>query len=258
MLAVLGGIDAGKPDARAVNVQRVVDADTPDCVAERVVVPAASAVASPCVPAAFDTLATAACEDAHVTWAVTSCVLPSEYVPVAVSCTVVPFAACGFVGVTTSEVSVALVTVTVLVPLTPLRVAETSAVPAETAVARPCVPLLLETVTAALFELAHDACEVRSWKVPSENVPVAVNSVVVPAAIVGSTGFTSIDVRTAFVTVTLVVVDTPPMSAVMVAPPTPAALTSPCDPPAFETVATDGADVLHDTWPVRSCVDESE
>ena len=67
---------------------------TAPSVAEIVVVPALTAVAS---PAAF-TVATAVLDDAHVTWLVRFCVLPSEYVPVAVNCCVPPTVTVGFAG----------------------------------------------------------------------------------------------------------------------------------------------------------------
>ena len=72
-------------------------------VAEMVVVPVATAVASP--PALID--AAAVFEDAHVTWLVRFCVLESEYVPVAVNCWVAPTVSVAFAGVTAIEVSVA-------------------------------------------------------------------------------------------------------------------------------------------------------
>jgi len=53
-----------------------------------------------------------------------SCVLASLKVPVAVNCCVPPAAAVGFAGVTTSETSVPVPTVRVVVPVTPDAVAE--------------------------------------------------------------------------------------------------------------------------------------
>ena len=59
-----------------------VPPDTPDSVAEIVVVPAEAAAAN---PAEF-MVATTVADDAQVTWVLRFCVLPSEYVPVAVNC----------------------------------------------------------------------------------------------------------------------------------------------------------------------------
>jgi len=64
--------------------------------------------------------ATAVADELQVTDVVRFCVLPSEYVPLAVNCWVVPATIEGPVGVTASEVSVeGSVTVTAAVVLTP-------------------------------------------------------------------------------------------------------------------------------------------
>jgi hypothetical protein len=84
---------------------------TDPSVAEIVVVPVATAVARP--PAA--TVATAVFDDAKVTWFVRLCVLPSEYVPVAVNCCVPPTVTVEFAGVTAIEVSIATGDVVVVV-----------------------------------------------------------------------------------------------------------------------------------------------
>ena len=51
-----------------------------------VVIPAADEAANPLKPAALLTVATDASEDFHVTNDVISCVVRSEYVPVAINC----------------------------------------------------------------------------------------------------------------------------------------------------------------------------
>src|SRR5262245_15474196 len=71
-------------------------------VAEIVVVPPATPVASPDAL----TVATDGVDEAQVTCAVRSCVVPSEYVPVAVSCCVAPTAMLGPDGVTAIDASV--------------------------------------------------------------------------------------------------------------------------------------------------------
>ena len=73
----------------------VVDPDTPK-VAVMVVVPAATAVACPCSPAALLMVATDVVDDAHITIAVMLLDDSSAYVPVAVNCGLVPGAAEGF------------------------------------------------------------------------------------------------------------------------------------------------------------------
>src|SRR5262249_50680879 len=75
---------------------------TAPSVAEIVVVPAATPVASPVELI----VAAAVLEDAHVTWLVRFCVLESEYVPVAVYCPVAPAVSVALAGVTASDVSV--------------------------------------------------------------------------------------------------------------------------------------------------------
>ena len=59
----------------------------------------------------------------HATEAVSGCVEPSEYVPVAVICCVLPHAMDALAGVTAMETSTAGVTVSVAEPLTPLAAA---------------------------------------------------------------------------------------------------------------------------------------
>jgi hypothetical protein len=76
---------------------------TAPSVAEIVVVPPATAVASP----AALMVATALLDEAQVTWLVRFWTLASEYVPVAVNCTVPPGVTVGFAGVTAIDVSVA-------------------------------------------------------------------------------------------------------------------------------------------------------
>ena len=58
-------------------------------------------------------------------------------------------------------------------------------------------------------ELQLNKDVVRSWVVPSEKVPIAVSDFVVPLAREGFGGVIVIEVRTAGVTVTVVVPDTP-------------------------------------------------
>jgi len=95
---------------------RVVEFDMPPDVAVIVVVPAATGVANPSEPAALLIVATPVVDELQVTVVVRFCVVPSENVPVAVNCLVVPLATLGLVGVTAMETSVAAVTVRVVDP----------------------------------------------------------------------------------------------------------------------------------------------
>jgi hypothetical protein len=79
------GVTAMETSVAAVTVN-VVEPDTEPDVAPMVVVPTLAPVARPLLPAALLTVATFALEEAQVTDAVRSCVVASEYVPVAVNC----------------------------------------------------------------------------------------------------------------------------------------------------------------------------
>jgi hypothetical protein len=76
---------------------------------------------------------------------VRSSIVPSENIPVAVSCSLKPLAKEGFAGVIRSEVSIAAVTVTVVEPWTPPRVAVIGVFPTFTPVTSPLVPAALLT-----------------------------------------------------------------------------------------------------------------
>jgi hypothetical protein len=116
-----------------------------------VVVPATDEVTNPLEPAMLLIVAIAVSEELHVTEVVKSCFVPFEYVPVAVSCLVVPESMPGFAGVTAIDRRVA--TVRVAEPEMLPDVAVIVAVPAATAVANPLEPdVLLIVVTAVLDE----------------------------------------------------------------------------------------------------------
>jgi hypothetical protein len=76
---------------------------TPARAAEITVLPAETAVATPVAL----TVATVVFDELQVAWLVTFCVLPSEYVPVAVNCCVPLATIVGFAGVTARDVRVA-------------------------------------------------------------------------------------------------------------------------------------------------------
>ena len=88
-------------------------------------------------------------------------------------------------------------------------------------------------------------------------MPVAVNCWVVPFAMLGSAGVTSIETSVAAVTVRLVEPEIAPDVAVIVVVPTALPLASPSEPTAFEIVATPSSEDDHVTESVRSCVEVS-
>jgi hypothetical protein len=79
----------------------------PEKLAETVAVPVARALARPFVPAVLLTDRTWALDEVQVASAVTSCVVPSEKVPVAVNCCVLPAAMLELTGVTDRETRLA-------------------------------------------------------------------------------------------------------------------------------------------------------
>ena len=141
-----------------------------------VAIPGATPLATPLVVGVFETVATVTSLEVHITLAssVRSRVEPSENVAVTVNCTVNPAAAVGLVGVTSSDASVASVTVMVVDPATGPMCATMSAVPGATPVTTPRVPAAFDTVAIAGALVDHVTLLVTSSVVPSENVPVAV------------------------------------------------------------------------------------
>jgi len=133
-----------------------------------VVIPGEMTVARPLLL----TVATDGFDELQVTCVVISWAVPSEYVPVAVSCGVNPTLTVGLAGVTVMEERIAAAaTVRVAFPEIVPEVAVMVAVPAEMAIAR---LLLLTTATDGFAELQVTSV-VTSKLVPSEYVPVAVN-----------------------------------------------------------------------------------
>jgi hypothetical protein len=188
-------------------------------VAVMVVVPAATAVASPLLLI----VAVAGLDEVQVTELVISWVVPSENVPVAVNCWVAPPVTFGLAGVTAMEDRVAEPTVRSVLPETVPEVAVMVVVPAARAVAS---PLLLIVAVAGLDEL-QVTWVVISWVVPSENVPVTVSCCVDPTAMVGLAGVTVMEDKVPEVTVRVVFPETVPKAAVMVAVPAARAVAKP-------------------------------
>src|SRR5207245_4266133 len=93
-------------------------------------------------------------DEVRVPWVVSCCVVLSHEVPVAVCWRVVAFGILVVVGVTVKVDRFAAVTVRVVLPETPPKVAVIVVVPAATDVAKPCEPpALLIVDTAVLAEL---------------------------------------------------------------------------------------------------------
>jgi len=139
--------------------------------------------------------------------------------------------------------------VKVVFPETPeaaLMVAE----PVATAVAR---PLPLTVATDGLDEV-QKTCLVRSWLVPSEYMPDAVNCWMAPTGTLGLAGVTDMEDRIAEVTVRVVLPGMVPEMAVMVAVPATAAVAKPLR----LTVATGVLDEIQMTSVVISWVVPSE
>jgi hypothetical protein len=198
------GVTSMATSTAAVTVS-VVAAPTlvPGSSAEMLVDPTATLVERPREPGALLTLAQPGFDELHVTASLRSCVVPSLNVPVAVKAVLVPSAIDGFVGVTDSDTSTAEVTVSAVEPLMPVpgSVAAIVVEPGAALLARPCVPGTLLAVAVALLDELQVTALVKSWVVPSLNVPVAVNAALVPSAIEGFVGVSDSDTSTAEVTV---------------------------------------------------------
>ena len=107
-----------------------MDAVTPRVFTPIVVVPEAFVVASPAWMGAFAIVATDELVELQCEFIVTSCMVPSLNVPVAVNCCVEPVDTEGFTGLTAVLTSVPVPTVSVVVPVTPNAVAEMVTLPA--------------------------------------------------------------------------------------------------------------------------------
>ncbi len=182
----------------------------------------------------------------------------SEYVPVAVNCSVSPLGTLGLVGETAIDRKTAALTVRTDEPVTPLSVALIVEGPIATPVAKPCDPAVFEIVATEGVAEAHVTWLVRFCVELSEYVPLAVNCSVSPLGTLGFTGETAIDCKTAALTVSTVELVTPLSVALIVEVPIITPVAKPCDPDAFEIVATEGVAEAHVTWLVRFCVESSE
>jgi hypothetical protein len=166
MLGLVGVIAMETNDA--VVMVSVVDPEMLPDVALIVVEPAAIDVASPLDPAALLIVAAPVLEEFQVTKLVKSCVEPSEYVPVAVNCWVVPLAMLGLGGVIAMETSVAGVIVSMANPEMLPDVAWIVVEPLATDVASPFDTAALLIVAAPVLEELQVTAPVKSCVVPSE------------------------------------------------------------------------------------------
>jgi len=161
------GVMAIVINVAGVTVKRV-DPDLFPKVAVIVVDPVATGVDNPFDPAALLMAATDDANEAQVTAVVMFCVEPSEYVPVAVNCRVVPSAMLGLDGVIARVSSVAGVTVRIVLSEKPLKVAVIIVEPTATGVANPFEPAALLIVAAERDAELQVTSFVRSCVVWSE------------------------------------------------------------------------------------------
>jgi hypothetical protein len=150
----------------------------------------------------------------------------------------------GVAGVILIDVSVAVVTVSAVLPDTAPSVAIMVVLPAERALTRPLVPAALLVVATAVFDDDHVTVVVRSFAVASEYVPVAMNCCCNPLATLALAGVTPIETSTAEVTFMETLAEAPWKVATIVAAPDEEAVTTPAELPPEVTAATVALDEL--------------
>jgi hypothetical protein len=250
----LTGVTAMETNVAEVTVSFAVSA-FPETGSVAVIVtgpPTFKAVANPLKPAALLMVATDKSDDVHVTDDVRSCVVKSEYVPVAINCWFTPRITLASSGVTAKDTNVAAVTVSVAVPVFPVTgsAAVIVVMPTADESANPLEPVMLLTSATDASEDVHVTDDVRSWVVKSEYVPVAVNCWPVPRAILRFTGVTSIDTSVAAVTVSFAVPVFPVTGSAAVTvtgPPMDFEVANPLNFFALLTVATVSSEDVHVT-----------
>jgi hypothetical protein len=140
-------------------------------------------------------------------------------------------------------------TVATVVADVPAIAAVMLAVPVVPPVAKPCVPGAFPTATTEELEELQAADAVRSWVLPSEKVPVALNWVFDPARMKGFAGRMVIETNAA--TLTEAEPITLPAEAVSIVAPAAWPLTNPLLPGELPTGAADGFDEFQMTdWRV--------
>ena len=153
-----------------------------------------------------------------MTWLLISKVEPSENVPVAVSCWVIPGGVVGMLGVagvSDMKLRVTKVTVMGVFPERAPEAAKIVTVPGPIPKTRP----VGSTVATVSSDELQVACFEMSKAVPSENMPVAVSCLAKPWGTVVLNGDTDMKERAAEVTVSVVVPAVFPEVAVMVVVP---------------------------------------
>jgi hypothetical protein len=227
-----------------VETVRPVDPLTKPKTALIVLLPVATLVRRPWL----SMVAVAGLEEVHTTDPVTSCVLLSLNVPVAVNCLVVASAMLEFAGVTASDTKLAPVIVSEAVPLTEPAAAVIVVTPVATLVARP-----VES-TAAMEEDEEDqVTDCSHCVLPSSKIPTAMNNCELPSAIDGMAGLTEIETRCAATTVSVSVSVIDPIVAVIVVAPAPVVVAK----PELLMVATDVDEEAQVTPLTRSALEPS-
>jgi len=204
-----------------VPIVRVVLPVMPDAVAEMVTVP----LLFPCAMPEDRIDAKFVRDDFHDTPLRLVATLPSLKVPVAVNLIKVPALMRGFVGVTAIKTRCAVETVRPVDPVMLPKAAVMVVLPAAPLVAKPCALI----VAAAGIEEVQTTLDVMFWVDESLYVPVAVNCLVVPTAMLELAGVTTIETNVAPVTVSEAVPLIDPEVAVMVAVPVPTPDTRPLE-----------------------------
>src|SRR5438309_1217076 len=189
----------------------------PSLVAVIVTDPAATPVTRP----AADTVAIAAFELVQLITRPLS-TLPAASLVTALSCVVAPTKTFAVAGLTATEATGTLDTVTAAVPLWPSLVAVTVPAPTATPVTRP----LAETVAIAPLLVVQVTVRPVST-LPLASLRVAVSCTVPPTYIFGVVGLTVTDATGTFATVTLAVPLCPSLVAVIVTAPAATPVTSP-------------------------------
>jgi hypothetical protein len=143
---------------------------TPFILAVILVLPMATWVANPWVPAVLLMVSAAVFDEFHVAALVRFCVEPSEYWPVAVNWSLLPAVAWLKAGVTVIDVTAAPVTVKLKTgeEVTPFRLAVIFVLPTATPVTNPSVPAVLLMVATAVFDEFQVAALVKFCVEPPE------------------------------------------------------------------------------------------
>src|SRR5438034_1384037 len=217
---------AGLTVTEATGTLDTVTAAVPLCPSLVAVIVAALA-ATPVTSPVEDTVATAGVLDAQVTDRPES-TLPAASFRVVVSCTVAPTSTTAVAGLTVTDATETIATVTLAVPLCPSLVAVIVADPAATPVTSPAA----DTVAIAVFELVHATARPVST-FPAASFSVALSCVVAPAKTFAVAGLTVTEATGTLDTVTAAVPLCPSLVAVIVTAPTAPPVTS----PAADTVA---------------------